>query len=339
MSRAFVLLFRSALSSLAMIVSNLPAFCHPHLKRILSSALSLHDLGSLAGAASVASDVQRCLSLVLAKIPPRLSIPALLNCVGEILSAGPVVAEQLAHLLAELWCNLDRSTVVTYLKDLFSTSLICLDYRQVYGISGTQGVQTEESIVNSVAQLCLKLTETELKGLIIHMSEWRDFDFDSDEVSDGKRISADEVRMRHCSRSCTFYSLIATLCVKLKSIFVPCMGIVWTNMIESVSEFTSLINSDSSNDKSGKKRKVAESAAGIDCATNPVIALQKDRTVKILESIALTCSNDTINFIDEVSCYLAFLILLISFYSFAAKVHESDAVSCRGSWSAKRILG
>ena len=75
---------------------------------------------------------------------------------------------------------------------------------------------------DAVVQLCLKLTENELKALLARMAEWRDFERLS--TSSEGDVSPEDVGIwqRH-SRGVSFYHLIAQLSGRLRSIFLPSM--------------------------------------------------------------------------------------------------------------------
>ena len=83
------------------------------------------------------------------------------------------------------------------------------------------------SVSESVVQLCLKLTESELKSLLSKMAEWRDFDKNSNSVN----IQSTEVSTKNkeiivwqkFSKGVCFYNLISSLASKLRSIFLPSM--------------------------------------------------------------------------------------------------------------------
>ena len=83
------------------------------------------------------------------------------------------------------------------------------------------------SVSESVVQLCLKLTESELKSLLSKMAEWRDYDKNSNSVN----IQSTEVSTKNkevivwqkFSKGVCFYNLISSLASKLRSIFLPSM--------------------------------------------------------------------------------------------------------------------
>ena len=83
----------------------------------------------------------------------------------------------------------------------------------------------------AVVQLCLKLTESELKSLLARMAEWRDVEIntktssneiDSELSSESNGNSSVSVWQKR-SRGVCFYNLISTLALRLRSIFLPSM--------------------------------------------------------------------------------------------------------------------
>ena len=83
------------------------------------------------------------------------------------------------------------------------------------------------SVSESVVQLCLKLTESELKSLLSKMAEWRDFDKNSNSVNiqstEVSTKSKEIIVWQKFSKGVCFYNLISSLASKLRSIFLPSM--------------------------------------------------------------------------------------------------------------------
>ena len=76
-------------------------------------------------------------------------------------------------------------------------------------------------------QLCLKLTESELKSLLSKMAEWRDYDKSSNSVNNqNMELSTKNKEIivwQKFSKGVCFYNLISSLASKLRSIFLPSM--------------------------------------------------------------------------------------------------------------------
>ena len=292
--RSLILLLRSAITAIGAIVAELHSFFHPYLQRILLSVLALHDFGggSQSDRLAMTNDVDRCLTLLASRIPPRLSSPALLQAAPQVLVGGHTVARRFAQLLAETYSGLDRPAVVAHMTDLCEMSALVLDYRRVYGDNSSDSIAAEAMVVETVVCICLKLTETELKQLLGRLGEWRD----SKEAS--KRNGPK-------GRAVSFYQLLAALGLKLKAILVPCVGPFWQvalGLLGDLSTISSESTGDSGSASKSKKRRLSNSASlahetgardGRDTKEYTKIAMA------VLDCIRVTCLHDEGDFIDE----------------------------------------
>lgn len=308
--RTRTLFVRSILSSLTIVASELSSFYHPYIKRTLQLSLPLHGVARLG---DIERDVDRCLSSIAAKIPPRLSVPTLLETTPSILSTGHNAAGRFAELLAEVWMNLDRNTVVAHLHGLSTIATLLMDYRRVHGDQSEEAGEVDDTVADAVVELCLKLTESELKAFLARLSEWRDVDMTSDSTAG----EATETEWRQYARAVSFYALIEALSEKLKSLFVPSMAALWTNASELLAEFQEVVaatvaskgkksTAESSSSSKSKKRSAEEFTEDVQSSSN---AVADDKTItemialtkKVLSCVRLTCTNDTdATFIDEV---------------------------------------
>ena len=82
--------------------------------------------------------------------------------------------------------------------------------------------QVDITATDAVVQLCLKLTESELKALLARMAEWRDFERLSSS-SESDVVPHSDGSWQKYSRGVSFYHLISQLSARLKSIFLPSM--------------------------------------------------------------------------------------------------------------------
>lgn len=328
-SRSRVLSLRSALTACSTVVAKMPTFSHPFLVSILNAALPVHQLHEVPpsvqksiGLGSLSSDVTRCLSLVMRKIPPRLSVPLVLKGVPSLLSKGAVVTANLGKLLNEQWQALDRQIVLTFLNELSATSILLLDFRRAYG-SRAGGVEdVDEEIVDAVLQFCMKLTELELKRFLSRLAEWRDLespeaaldvDGDASMTSTKKRagamgvdsegaVVADSSWRRH-ARGVIFFRLAAALCNKLKSIFTPCMGTFWGQAKDAIAAFIeagTVVEAVMKSVKKAKKQRREDGTAAEESKTAGEMAELLLRARHCLEAIRLTCVHDASHLVDEV---------------------------------------
>lgn len=300
-----VLLLRSTITAIGAVVSEMHSFSHPYLQRIISLTLALHGIrkGSKNDRVVLIADVDRCLSVLASRIPPRLSSPALLQAAPNILSSGHGIARRFAQLLAETYSGLDRTAVLAHMSDLFEMVVVMLDYRILYGDDSSASIDAEVMAVETVVGVCLKLTETEMKQLLGRLGEWRD----------SKKRSYSQNRLQR-SRCVSFYQLLAALGLKLKAIFVPCVGPFWSYALELLSKLLTHSNNASgeiqnSSKKSKKKQKLSFGTGKsiVDDETDDDgYGLQENVkvAVAVLDCIRVTCVNDESDFVNE-SRYLS----------------------------------
>lgn len=303
----------------------LPNYCHPYLEQILLVSLPLHSFPSnLVGTAVLSTDTHRTLMAVVRKVPPRLSIPALLQATPTIMMSGLVSVQHFGEILSEMWEQLDRSVILGHLPDICSITVLSFDLRRVMGVFSEELDNIENKLISAAVSMCVKLTETELKSFLLRLAEWKDasiaIDVNSSEKSVGnkKRSVADSKihddeqggeSARSNARVVCFYHFISSLCSTLQGIFMPTMGILWSNISEALKEVPTLVNQSlnkpTSNgmalvSKKSKKQKLSDLAEqevkSRDVALDEAIL----RAKYILESVRLGCLHSSVGFIDEV---------------------------------------
>ena len=307
--RTLSLLARSAVSSVAIIVADttVSRFVHPYLPRILSSFFLFEDFRSSAVAdnALIVSDCDACLSTIASAIPARLSVPQLSLSAADVLACGHRVAHRFCLLLTEVWRSMDRPAVTSQLGVLSSLATLLLDYRRVFGDHTEEASSVDHAVGGAIVELCLKLTETELKSFLLRLAEWRDVVFAPSEA-------ADEWRTR--ARSVSYYSLVDCLLGKLKTLFIPFMGHLWEHAAEQVKFFQALVlrrtaksstaDDGTSKKKKSKKRSLAEGASvdpSSSSSSDQLLVEMKVLVLRILSSVTRCCSQDSSGFITEVS--------------------------------------
>jgi hypothetical protein len=311
--RTRVLLVRSIVAAVGILVAQLSKFSHPYIPRILTATLALEGLSDEHHErATLREDVDRCLSTLATKIPARLSIPLFLQSAPTLLGAGHSAATRFADLLAEVWQQLDRTTVVANLAELSSLATLLLDYRRVFGDQSTAATEVDAAATDAVVELCLKLTESELKSFLTKLAEWRDVKFKLKQTADGTE------EWRRYARAVSYFSLADALMGKLKSLFIPIMGVLWGSAISLLEVFASTAsrvaaahkkhaNSSDAAQSGGKgtKRKgetlpESEGAEGGDSSQSSLLTEVEHLSRYILSSVRECCAQDSSNFVDEV---------------------------------------
>jgi hypothetical protein len=315
--RTRVLLVRSCIAAVGIIFAQLSNFSHPYIPRTLTAMLPLEGLSdAFAERASLREDVDRCLSTLARKIPTRLSVPLLLQSAPAILKAGHSAACRFADLMAEVWQQLDRTTVVAHLAPLSTLATLLLDYRRVFGDQSPAAAEVDAAASDAVVELCLKLTESELKSFMTRLAEWRDIKFKLKMQSNGEDDPAHA--WRRYARAVSYFSLADALMGKLKSIFIPIMGVLWGSAIDLLNAFAAQaakaptssakkVGADGEGDNTGKKdknakRKAAESVEQEESsgARAPLLVEFELLGGYILSSVRECCAQDTAGFVDEV---------------------------------------
>ena len=310
--RTLSLLARSAVSSVAIIVADttVSRFVHPYLPRILSSFFLFEDFrnSSLADNAMIVSDCDACLSTIASAIPARLSVPLLSQSAADILACGHRVAHRFCLLLTEVWRLMDRPAVISQLGVLSSLATLLLDYRRVFGDHSAEASAVDHAVGGAIVELCLKLTETELKSFLLRLAEWRDVVFTFEAVDD----------WRSRARSVSYYSLVDCLIGKLKTLFIPFMGHLWEHAAEQLKFFEALVmrrtaksnavDDGTTKKKKSKKRSLAEgTSVDPSSSSDQLLVEMKVLVLRILNSVTQCCAQDSSGFITEVSSTLQWL--------------------------------
>jgi hypothetical protein len=303
--RTLSLLARSAVSSVGIIVADttVSRFVHPYLPRILSSFFQFEDFrnSALADNAMIVSDCDACLSTIASAIPARLSVPQLSQSAANILACGHRVAHRFCLLLTEVWRLMDRPAVISQLGVLSSLATLLLDYRRVFGDHSVEASAVDHAVGGAIVELCLKLTETELKSFLLRLAEWRDVVFSTEAVDD----------WRSRARSVSYYSLVDCLIGKLKTLFIPFMGHLWEHAAEQLKFFEALVlrrtaksnavDDGTTKKKKSKKRSLAEGTSVDPSSSNQLLVEMKVLVLRILSSVTQCCAQDSSGFITEVS--------------------------------------
>jgi hypothetical protein len=347
--RAQSLLLRSLLSTATTLVIHAANFFHPFIERTLCGVVVVHAIAVQQLSSGKAAllpdcellhqDIDRLLKAVSAKIPPRLSIPTLLKTTPRIFAEGSAMgagrdvlfacARRYVEMLGELFRSLDRATVAANMKPLSALCLLLLDYRRVYGDQSMEGDAVDEAAASAMVEFCLKLTESELKHLLLRVMEWRDAAVDDDdeegegEGREGGGGGSRREDWRKYSRAVSFYTLVSHLSGTLKVIFLPSMALVWTHAAGNLAALEKAVAKTETEakavdqmeggvgegekglkkSKKGKKRKAKE----MDSATSswdPEASrnLVELRTLcgKVASSVLHCCKSDTEGFVNEV---------------------------------------
>jgi hypothetical protein len=308
--RTVVLILRSLIAAVTSIVAEMPSFFHPYLHTTVIALLYVYNVKGIDDDGQLSRDIDRCLSVMASAVPLRLALPALLAHVSHMLSLGHKQARRFIEYLGSLWASLDRPTLSTCLPDVTALVILTLDYRREYGsCDNVAADEVDEIAVGSAVDFCLKLTEQELKGFLVKLIEWRDL------------YDEDPMHSKRYARGVVFFQLVAALCHKLRSIFIPLMSYVWPAATAAIAAKMPKVSS--------KKRKAGEDDdVGIE---DRAISEMLRRTRWVLEGIKAACAYDDDDFIDEV-CLCTYDIASMNVLFIVCVHARNDSVQLIPRW-------
>lgn len=322
-NKARILLLRSTVSSLSTLIKANPRFIHPFIERILQTVLPLHEIHLAipqtsnlfisSEISSLSSDVDICLDTICSEVPTRLLVGCVMKTVTgqHLFSLSHHTSSRFIQFLNKMWSDMPRNVVSVYSTNLCSLATLILDYRRVYGQQSTESDSVDEYAVTAVIDLCLKFTEVELKSFLVRLADWKDATlYSSDEEN---VLSSDEndkyivpTNWRAVSRDVSFYHLIYGMASKLKVIFLPVMGSLWSNAIKTltrVQHISQLTTSKSNKTEAKKSKRKQDEMQSMSSqspdrqVTNEMLEVSK----YILQAVTTCASHDNAhNLIDEV---------------------------------------
>ena len=318
--RTLSLLIRSCVSTIAAIVSDLSSFFHPYLSRFLEAVTPLQTLKRIPDASLLSRDIEQCLYVITTKVPSRLSIPAIMQACLAVFTNKKEISKAVLHStatkLAEFQCTnweaLDRTTVTSHLDTLQSISLVGMNYRYAQGDQSLGGDNVDKAVCKACIELCLKLTETELREFIVQLLDMKNNLLVSSDSSKEEKYSDWKIY----SRSTVFFQLVSGLNSKLKHIFVPLMTLIWqgaSDHLGTLIEFVNLVKPNvivpdlSAKGKKGKKRKHVDLSSTFNGMACDIPTETQQKILKelitgcewVLRSVRTCCANDNVNFVDQ----------------------------------------
>ncbi|KAL7543016.1 hypothetical protein ACHAXR_012507 [Thalassiosira sp. AJA248-18] len=240
----------SILKTLQPIAETLPQFLLPYLPLLFSNdALPSKSLrqGSGEGDHSVKAAVMQVETALATKVQIRQLIPALSQALSKNLrSDGSENWEEACSIINVMNIAVEssqRSDLSPIIGKIFNGLVMA------YGYEGDEFSRPEmlRSANKCLLSLVMKLSEAQLRPLYARLREWRG-DIE-DESSSGRRYA--------------FWSLSAELSKSLRSIFLPCLTSVLTDVIDELEMAVSLLCQRTKKGDGSKRRRV-ESGGSIE---------------------------------------------------------------------------
>ena len=327
-NRSRILLLRSAVSAIAVLASSLPKIMHPFVEDCIITSLSIFrvqlegsatssDYTIKEGGLSLSDDIYRGLVIMISNIPPRLCVPKLIKTsqtLNEMTKGSSrdkkyellLIFIRFVELLSDYWEIMDRSSVAANLSHLGPLLLDVMGLRFNSSIQSDMSRSLDDKVANACVQLCLKLTEAELRAFLVHAIEWVNSTDNEDENQDD--INSDNW-LKYARMVC-FFHCVSALIDRFKGVFAESMGCIWDFTCECLANNVRILTSgalsiERSRDSevhggSSKKRKGVDTTGSNSalCTIHELVLLSSD----ILTSICRCCRYDRGGFMNEVKC-------------------------------------
>ncbi|XP_057972834.1 uncharacterized protein At3g06530 [Malania oleifera] len=200
----------SVLVTLEAVVGKLGGFLNPYLRDVIEllvlrpEYVSVSDLKLKLKADSVRQ-------LITERIPVRLVLPPLLDIYSDAVKSGDVSLSIAFEMLANVLGTMDKSSVGGYHAKIFDLCLQALDLRRQHVASIKNIDVVENTVINAMVVLTMKLTESMFKPLFIRSIEWAESNVEESECSENMNTD----------RAISFYGLVNKLAENHRSLFVP----------------------------------------------------------------------------------------------------------------------
>lgn len=340
-NRSRVLLLRCAVSALAALATALPNFMHPYIEDsiLLSFAICQINFGvsglSLDGPAEesgkmLEKDIHKSMVVMISSIPPRLCIPKLvttskrLNIMIKESSRTEkasllIVLIRFVELLSEYWGVLDRQAIASNISQLGPLMLDAMGFRYAIEIQSDISRSLDDKVAEGCVQLCLKLTEAEVRAFFVHASEWMATKGGESDSEDENSSSEADISWLQSAKAVSFFHCVAALNEKMRGVFTASMGCIWGVTANQLADVVSALHSGRlkmskaplEEEKVSKKRKKIMGEIEQEESLKSIqeyVLLGTD----ILNSVRSCCLYDKSGFIDEVLCNM--IVLLIYAY-------------------------
>ncbi|XP_034534761.1 HEAT repeat-containing protein 1 isoform X2 [Notolabrus celidotus] len=216
----------SAVTALQRVTETLPHFVSPYLQDVTLQVCRLTRLVESSSSSSSSSSTQlttRLASLrstLATKLPPRVLLPTLNKCYGNLVEDRKAQLGALMSILKEHINHMEKDQLNAHQSELTSFFLTALDFRAQHCQGDLEKtVEVEGHVMDCLVSMVMKLSEVTFRPLFFKLFDW------------SKSDSND--------RLLTFYRLSDRIAERLKGLFVLFAG----NLVKPFSDLLRLTNS------------------------------------------------------------------------------------------------
>ncbi|XP_026432640.1 uncharacterized protein At3g06530-like isoform X2 [Papaver somniferum] len=203
-------LLTSVLVTLEAVVDKLGGFLNPYLEDIIE-LMVLHPEYASGSDIKLKAKADTVRRLVCEKVPVRLTVAPLLKVYTKAIQSGESSLLVTFEMLSNLIGTMDKSAIGMYHVRIFELCLLALDLRRESPVSVKKVDIVEESVIDSMIVLSLKLTENMFKPLFLRSLEWAESEVEGPGSTESRKLD----------RTISFYRLISKLVERHRSLFVP----------------------------------------------------------------------------------------------------------------------
>ena len=256
----------SILKTLQSIADTLPQFLLQYLPVLFSNnalpSRTLHRCSS-EGSNSVKVAVMQVETTLATKVQIRQLIPALSQALSKNLRSDSRENWEEACSIIDVMNiaveSSQRSELSPIIGKIFNGLVLAFGYEEGDESSRSKMLQSANKCLLS---LVMKLSEAQLRPLYARLREWRG---DIEEEGDNQVSSI---------RRYAFWSLSAELSKSLRSIFLPCLTSVLTDVIDELEIAVSLLCQHSKRADGSKRRRVEDADGSVEDLDNKIKPLQ-----------------------------------------------------------------
>uniref|UniRef100_A0A8B9QIU6 HEAT repeat-containing protein 1 n=1 Tax=Apteryx owenii TaxID=8824 RepID=A0A8B9QIU6_APTOW len=198
----------SAVTALLKVAETLPHFLSPYLLDCLLQVVRLENTVVEFGPSSQISLRVTSLKTILAtKLAPRILLPAITKCYGEVASTRKNCLGPLMNILKEHIVVMEKEHLISHQSELTAFFMKALDFRTERAQDDLEEVgKTETYIIDCLISMVMKLSEASFRPLFFKLFDW----------------SKTECTLK--DRLLTFHRLADCIADKLKSLFTLFAG-------------------------------------------------------------------------------------------------------------------
>ncbi|WOL10215.1 hypothetical protein Cni_G18969 [Canna indica] len=247
----------SVLTTLEVVIDKLGGFLNPYLSKILDLLL-LHPEYAQDVDMKIKMKADAVRKALMVKIPVRLILAPLLEIYTSALECGESSLSLFFEMVAIMISSMDRPSVGTYHVKIYEHCLIALDLRRHLPNSIKNMNRVEQSIIDAMIILTMKLTETMFRPLFLHSLEWAESEFEGNDSVTGR-----------LDRTISFYNLVNKLIENHRSLFVPYFKLLLDGCVRYLTE------TQAANEALSKKRKKAKVVDSVSFGKDELLSLKQ----------------------------------------------------------------